>query len=69
MKSLSVVLDPQMPLVMRLMGRFGTTPERSAQKAIRLLTTQSAADANDAILRKPKAYAPEQIALYPAEAA
>src|SRR5690606_27562736 len=32
------MLDPRMPLSMRLMGRFGTTPEVSAANAVRALT-------------------------------
>lgn len=63
------MLDPQMPLIMRLMGRFGTTPEKSATNAVRLLTQRSAADANGAVLRNPKQYHPEPVAMDRAETA
>ncbi len=61
--------DPAMPLMMRLMGRFGTTPERSAANAVRVLSKASAADARGAILKNPKAYAPEPIAMDTVKAA
>jgi NAD(P)-dependent dehydrogenase (short-subunit alcohol dehydrogenase family) len=61
--------DPSMPLVMRLMGLFGTTPARSAANALKLLTEASAADANGAVLRNPKRYSPEPIGLDSADAA
>ncbi|WP_404478890.1 SDR family NAD(P)-dependent oxidoreductase [Novosphingobium sp. BL-52-GroH] len=55
--------DPGMPLIMRLMGRFGTTPELSARNAVRVLSEASAKDAAGAVLRNPKRYAPERLAL------
>ncbi|AYM14712.1 MULTISPECIES: SDR family NAD(P)-dependent oxidoreductase [Agrobacterium] len=61
--------DPSMPLVMRLMGLFGATPEKSAENAVRLLTDASAAGTNGAMLRNPKHYSPEPLALEPADAA
>src|SRR3546814_12257839 len=39
--------DKRMPVVMRLMGLFGTTPDRSAKNVVTCLTTASAADANE----------------------
>lgn len=63
------MLDPQMPLVMRLMGKFGTTPELAARNAIRVLTAQDVSAARGAILRSSKRYAPEPLALDPARAA
>ncbi|MBB5684878.1 SDR family NAD(P)-dependent oxidoreductase [Sphingobium boeckii] len=60
--------DPEMPLVMRLMGTFGTTPEKSAQNAVRVLTEASAANATATVLRNPKTYAPETLAFDPAKA-
>jgi NAD(P)-dependent dehydrogenase (short-subunit alcohol dehydrogenase family) len=58
--------QPEMSLVMRLMGLAGTTPEVSAMNAVRLLTKASAQDANGAVLRKPKRYSPQSLALDPA---
>src|SRR3546814_7338379 len=53
--------DKRMPVVMRLMGLFGTTPARSAKNVVTCLTKASAADANGAVLRKPKTWTPEAI--------
>src|SRR5271167_2891292 len=61
--------DPAMPLVMRLMGAFGARPEISAQNAVRLLTLDSACDANSAVLRSPNRYSPERLAQSSAQAA
>lgn len=61
--------DPAMPFVMRLMGLFGTSPEKSAVNAISLLTKASAAEANGAVLRHPKHDRPEPLALDAADAA
>jgi NAD(P)-dependent dehydrogenase (short-subunit alcohol dehydrogenase family) len=61
--------DPSRPIIMRLMGLFGTTPEKSAVNAVRLLTDASSADANGAVLRNPKRFSPEPLALDPADAA
>lgn len=63
------MLDPSMPIVMRLMGLFGTTPEISARNAVRLLTEVDARDAKGAVLRKPKIYQPEKLAFDGAKAA
>jgi hypothetical protein len=61
--------DPAMPFIMRLMGRFGTTPEFSAANSLRLLAEVSASDAQGAMLRKPDRYRPQPIALNAADAA
>jgi hypothetical protein len=61
--------DKNMPLAMRLMGRFGTTPERSALNAVRFLTMRNAAEANGSILRKPKSYSPDRLKLDTVKAA
>ncbi|WP_404476874.1 SDR family NAD(P)-dependent oxidoreductase [Novosphingobium sp. BL-52-GroH] len=53
--------DKRMPLVMRLMGLVGTTPENSARNVVTCLAKTSAADASGAVLRKPKAWTPEKI--------
>lgn len=52
------MLDPKMPLIMRLMGKFGTTPQKSAQNAIRVLSAADISGANGAVYRKPKAFVP-----------
>ena len=64
-----VMSSPEMPLTMRLLGVFATSPEASASNAIRLLTAKSAADARGAVLRNPKQYTPQPIALDPNKAA
>ena len=64
-----VMSAPEMPLTMRLLGLVATSPEASAVNAIRLLTSKSAADARGAVLRNPKRYTPEPIALDPNKAA
>lgn len=61
--------DPAMPLAMRMMGWFGTTPEVSAQNAVRLLCSASARPAHGAVLRKPKHFTPQPLALNPDDAA
>lgn len=53
--------DKRMPLVMRLMGLIGTSPEKSAKNIVTCLVKSSAADANGAVLRKPKTWTPERI--------
>jgi hypothetical protein len=50
--------DPAMPLIMRLLGRMGTTPELAARNAVRVLTKADAEDARGAVLRSSKTYAP-----------
>lgn len=60
-----VMADPQMPSIMKLMGRFGARPERSAINAVRLLTRRSVAAAAGAILRKPADFTPQKLALDP----
>ena len=64
-----VMSDPRMPLLMRIMGRFGTTPEASALNIVRALTADSAADIAGAKLPKPKLYLSERIALNSDDAA
>jgi NAD(P)-dependent dehydrogenase (short-subunit alcohol dehydrogenase family) len=61
--------DPNMPLIMRLMGLLGTRPEVSAVNAVKLLTCAAAENAKGSILRKPKQYSPERLSLDPARAA
>lgn len=63
------MLDPRMPLSMRLMGRFGTSPEVSAANAVRALTQTSTAGLNGTVLRSAKRFEPEQLHLDPQEAA
>jgi len=53
--------DKRMPLVMRLMGLVGTTPEKSARNVVTSLTKASAADISGAVLREPKAWTPKNI--------
>lgn len=55
------MLDPDMPLIMRLMGRFGTTPELASRNAVRILTKTDASEVRGAILRSSKRFAPEPI--------
>jgi hypothetical protein len=55
--------DPIMPLAMRLMAVFGTTPEVSAVNAIKYPTAASAAEVNSAVLRNPKKYEPKKLRL------
>ncbi|POD70924.1 hypothetical protein BKM17_23810 [Pseudomonas syringae group genomosp. 3] len=55
--------DPRMPLLMRVLGKFGTTPEASAVNIVRALTADSTVEIAGAKLPKPKHYVPEQIAL------
>lgn len=61
--------DPAMPLVMRIIGLFGTSPEVSATNSVRLLTEVAARDANGAVLRNPKRYSPDRLSLDAADAA
>lgn len=56
-----VMSDPNMPWLMRLLGRFGAQPDVSAANAVRVLTKLDARDANGSILRDPKTYAPEPL--------
>ena len=48
--------DPAMPLIMRLMGRFGATPERSAANPTRLLLDDARPAAKAAIFKNPKRF-------------
>jgi NAD(P)-dependent dehydrogenase (short-subunit alcohol dehydrogenase family) len=61
--------DPRMPLLMRILGRFGAAPEASAVNIVRALTANSASEIAGAKLPKPKLYAPERIALKSDDAA
>jgi NAD(P)-dependent dehydrogenase (short-subunit alcohol dehydrogenase family) len=64
-----VMLDPTMPLIMRLMGRFGTTPELAARNAVTLLTNADTSNLKGAIVPKSKVYAPQPINRDPIDAA
>lgn len=59
----NAMLDPRMPLSMRLMGRFGTTPEASAVNAVQALTQQSVQGLNGTVLRRPKRFDPQVLQL------
>ena len=61
--------DPAMPFVMRLMGRFGTTPELASRNAVRVLTTADGRELKGDILRNSKRYQPEKLQLDGADAA
>lgn len=63
------MLDPRMPLSMRLMGRFGTTPEVSAANAVRVLTQTSAHGLSGTVLRRPKRFEPQALQLDSRDAA
>lgn len=62
------MLDPQMPLIMRIMGRFGTTPELASINAVRVLTAADAHELKGVIVRKSKEYKPEKLQLNSADA-
>lgn len=47
--------SPEVPLIMRAMGVFGTTPERSARNAVHALLTDTPPQMKTAIYRNPKA--------------
>lgn len=64
-----VMLDPKMPFIMRLMGRFGTTPELASRNAVTLLTTADASGLKGVIVPKSKVYAPQPINRDAADAA
>ncbi|WP_404478831.1 SDR family NAD(P)-dependent oxidoreductase [Novosphingobium sp. BL-52-GroH] len=61
--------DPRMPVIMRLMGKFGARPEVAAANAVRLLAAAVPEAPSGSILRNPAKFAPESIALDPAKAA
>ncbi|OAN56255.1 SDR family NAD(P)-dependent oxidoreductase [Sphingobium sp. TCM1] len=61
--------DPDMPLIMRIMARFGTTPDKSARNAIRLLLDAEPPALKVAILPKPDRFTPEPMDVPAAEAA
>lgn len=58
-----VMSDPRMPLLMRIMGRLGTTPEASSVNIVRALTAGSAAGIAGTKLPKPGSYRTERIDL------
>lgn len=58
-----IMLDPAMPLFMRLAGAFGATPQKAATNAIRIFTRTSSADIRGVILRSHSKFTPEPIAL------
>jgi NAD(P)-dependent dehydrogenase (short-subunit alcohol dehydrogenase family) len=64
-----VMLDPKMPLIMRILGMIGTKPEISARNAVTTLVKSSVEDAKGAVLRKPKIWTPTPLAFDPAKAA
>lgn len=61
--------SPDIPLVMRVMGWFGTSPEKSARNAIRLMLDAQRPDARAGLFRKPGSFTAEPFALPAAEAA
>ena len=63
-----VMLDPKMPLIMRILGMVGTKPEISARNAVTTLVKSSAGGANG---RAPQAQGldAERLAFDPAKAA
>jgi NAD(P)-dependent dehydrogenase (short-subunit alcohol dehydrogenase family) len=54
-----VMLDREMPLIMRLMGRLGSSPEKAVGNAITLLTKADNSDIGNVICRKPGRFEPE----------
>ncbi|AYM14798.1 MULTISPECIES: SDR family NAD(P)-dependent oxidoreductase [Agrobacterium] len=62
------MLDPKMPLIMRLLGLIGTKPEMSARNAVTALVKSSAGDIKGGILRKRKTWTPELLAFDPVKA-
>jgi NAD(P)-dependent dehydrogenase (short-subunit alcohol dehydrogenase family) len=64
-----VMQDPNMPLIMRLIVRFGTTPEISAQNSIRLLLDAAPPAMKAALYKNPKKFTPSPFAVPAAEAA
>lgn len=63
-----VMSDKSMPLSMRLMSLFATTPEKSARNAIRWLTEADLGGVNGTIMRNPKKFDPVALKLDPTEA-
>ncbi|WP_257538587.1 SDR family NAD(P)-dependent oxidoreductase [Sphingobium sp. CFD-1] len=61
--------DPAMPLIMQMMGWFGTTPEKSAVNATRLLLDDKRPALKAAIFKNPKAFEPTPFDMPPQEAA
>lgn len=61
--------DPAMPLIMRAMGWFGTTPEKSATNAIRLLLDDAPPALRAGFLKNPKTFEPGPFDVPAAEAA
>lgn len=60
--------DPEMPLIMKIMGYFGTTPELASRNAVRLLTTDDNSPLKSAITRHSKKYEIENLQMDPLEA-
>lgn len=56
------MMSPEMPLIMRLMGKFGTTADKSARNAIRVLT-EPQPPARAGRFSNPKAYKIEPFAV------
>ena len=63
-----VMLASEMPWFMRLMGKFGSSPEFSAQNAVRFLTACDVREANGSSFRSPRVFRPEKIAKNPDDA-
>jgi NAD(P)-dependent dehydrogenase (short-subunit alcohol dehydrogenase family) len=64
-----VMQDSNMPLIMRWMARFGTTPEISARNSIRLLLDATAPEPTAALYKNPKKFVPSPFGVPAAEAA
>lgn len=60
---------PDTPFIMRLLGKFGTTPELAARNAVTLLTSMDRAAINGAIVPHSKRYQPQPIGRDAADAA
>lgn len=61
--------SPEMPLVMRLMGRFGTTAEKSARNAVRVLLDPQPPELRAGLFGKPDRFSVEPFAVPANEAA
>lgn len=53
--------DPNMPLIMRILGFFGTTPELASRNAVHLLTAKDRSQLKSAIVRHSKKYEIEHL--------
>ena len=57
------MLDPDMPLIMRLMGRFGTTPEKASRNAVTLLTCKNTDNIKGVMVPSSKRFQPKALNL------